>query len=371
MGIIIAKRTEVQQYYDSDRLNQSSLKELQGGLEAYKRKVAKDEEIVENEKEREAFLLGSAIDCILTGNIEDFSREYYVSELEKKPSDVEMWMVQIVFRKLLEDRVENIQPFDTYRELIGEAAVEVDWYKGNPGEKRTDTFISNAKEYFQDLIYSNGKKVLSLTQKTKIDNVVESLKNSPNTAKYFDRQTLSSNQLVDVYYQKPIYFKYGDVECKALPDLIIVFKNPANNGIEGIQIVDLKTMSGDTLNFLSNVKRFRYDIQMAWYMTAVEREFKVDSSLIKNPIFVVESTTQPGTPLVYHMSNSLITMGYMGRKEFEIPIQFSDTPVHFRPIPGIIQLMEEYLFYVSTQWEKDIIIAKAEGDLHINWNKIL
>ncbi len=87
-------------------------------------------------------------------------------------------------------------------------------------------------------------------------------------------------------------------------------------------------------------------------------------------LFVVESTTRIGEPLVYKGSHDFIKGGGYGDHN-EDKICFSE--INFKK--GVYELMKEYDFYEKTEWKEDIIIAKNENKetktIVLNWDGTL
>ena len=81
--LIIGTKKQIQQYREHPGMNQSTLKNVQYGLSYFLKKQDEEGPIASFER-------GSAVDTILTGNEGDFKDLYYISALEKKPSDKEM-----------------------------------------------------------------------------------------------------------------------------------------------------------------------------------------------------------------------------------------------------------------------------------------
>lgn len=245
-------------------------------------------------------------------------------------------------------------------------------------------------EYFEDLKLSFGKQILTATQRILIDEIVGSLRKNPRTSKYFDRSQLALMTNIDVYYQLPIYFEYKGIQCKALLDLLIVIKDETGK-VVALEPFDLKTMSGNTINFLSNLKSFRYDIQAAWYTEALTNEdssfvnnsgYDLSNVIVKPFTFIVESSTVPGKPLLYKVSEQLLSIGKNGRT----PVFINDLGELFneqssnelyqpitvvREIRGFDSLIEEYLYYQETEWKEEKVVAENDGVLKIGWDGIM
>lgn len=372
MALRITSRDEVERYFASDKVNQSHLKELIPGLNNYKKKLAEWEERERSGEIPDHFLIGSAVDTLLTGNIGDFEEEFYVLDVENKPSDTETAMIDLAY-KHISLVYEEIGSLEDYPNVLEDVIKEFDWYKGNPGPKRIASFIERGKEYFEALKNSDGKKILSLSQKLTIDNVVNSLKNNERTSQFFDRDYLEDMPFVTTHYQFIAEFEYLDIDMKAMMDTVIFNYDKDSEEPLTARVVELKTMNGDTLDFLNNLRRFRYDFQVAFYNFALEkalRERGYKYTKILNPIFIVESTTNPGNPLVFETTVDLMKMGEHGRKEFYIRDKEKDSYAYFKPIKGFREMIQEYKYYLENGWETDKIILESSDRLLITWDKI-
>lgn len=382
MGVIITPQTKINEYFESTAIGQSRLKLLLKGFDNFLSSQQKDDtELYYNEKDY--FIIGSAVDTILTGEEGEFQKQYYVSEIEKKPSDTEMSIINMIFDELIDNNVAVDMTLADYPNMLDNSIKEHSWYNGKPGEKRIAGLIERGKEYFEDLKAAFGKQVISKDQETIINNIVESLRTNSRTAKYFDRVKLKMFTAMDIYYQLPIYFEYKGINCKALLDILIVFKD--DNGVPiSVQPIDLKTMTGNTLSFLKNVKAHRYDIQGAWYTEALINEnssFNLDYNMEKAKVlpfmFIVESSNIPGRPLLYKMSENLLRVGKEGRPEIKlvdannlfIDSDYKDYII-MREIRGFDSLIDEYSYYEKTGWKEHKLIEEKDGLLDLYWDRI-
>lgn len=375
MALIITPQKEIDNYFESDNLSQSVLKKLLGGFDSF---LSYQQSENEDVKEKQSFIIGSAVDCILTGEEGEFDNQYYVSQIVNKPSDAEMNIVKSVYDELISNNIEIDLEFKDYTDMILTAIEEFNWQPRWKPETKLNKIIDLGTEYFNDLVLATGKQVLSESQNTLITDIVESLRNNPKTASFFDRSSFRNNIHVDAYYQLPIFFNYKGIDCKALLDLVLVFKNTETNQIESIQPIDLKTMYGPTINFLNSVKQWRYDIQAAWYTLALINwldSMGWDGVYIKPYQFIVESTSQLDNPLVFTMSEELMTIGRQGRPEFKtshLSLGISnDTNVLIRrEIRGFESLIDEYIYYSNNEWKEDKRITEGNGVLKLDWDGI-
>lgn len=379
MGVVITPQSEIDKYFESDALSQSSLKKLLTGIDSFINNQKEESELFYTEKGH--FVIGSAVDMLLTGEKEEFDNHYYVSKLIKKPSEVEMSIINEVFSNLTEEDKDifnlPITLLSDYKSSIENASISNDWYGGKPGDKRIEGLIERGSQYFEDLKKGLGKQILTSEEKKLIDDIVFSLKSNPRTSKFFDRVALSRAELVTVYYQLPIYFYYKDIYCKALLDMLIVIRNEKGE-ITSVQAFDLKTMNGNTLRFLSNLKSFRYDIQAAWYTEALlaspssfKLEGKIRENMLKPFTFIVESNSYPGQPLLFEADEDILNTGKNGRKDLKVKLstnEYEDTVI--RHVVGFDELVDTYIYQNDNDWKEEEIITKNNGVLKFDWNGI-
>jgi hypothetical protein len=285
-----------------------------------------------------------------------------------------MAITSMIFDELTDNLVSVDMTLENYPNMIEVAINDLEWQMKWKTETRINKIVEKCSEYFENLKSAYGKTVISVAQKTTIDNIVMSLSTNERTAKYFNREVQEKEIFVDFYYQLPIYFNYRGVDCKALMDLVIVVKNTEGSIIK-VKPIDLKTMAGSTLLFNSSLKTRRYDIQGAWYTLAVNSWLRGQdtlSNIVIDPfLFIVESSTHQGTPLVFKMHEDLLKMGKSGR-EAEINYISKPEAVLKQQILGYDDLLDDYLFYESNDWSLDKRIPiNNSTPILLNWNGIV
>jgi hypothetical protein len=271
MSVIVATKEEVQEYYESDALGQSKLKLLLGDLSSFHKDF---------DSSAEHFLIGSAVDCILTNSLEAFNKEYYISSVEKLPSEAVIEILNLVYNYLLQDYAELLEvitgqeepePVTPFHEFVGElngwstyvldACEKTGWQPRWGADAKLKNIIEPGSAYFLDMCLSFGKTIISQTQNNTIKSIVHSLQTNPKTEGFFAREFLSDMPNFTMYYQFPIYFEYKEVKCKALLDMVLVERD-FEGRILSITGIDLKTMNGNTYHFPSSIKTRRYDIKV-------------------------------------------------------------------------------------------------------------
>ena len=392
MAIITATKQEVLEYYESDRLSQSHLKLLLKGVDSFLNNQKDEKELLYYE-EKEHFIIGSGVDCILTGEENQFEEDYYISQIEEKPSETIVSIVNQVFDLITEmyndgqaamTLPSTLIVLDFYNSIEDSIINQIILNACNSHKYSSNwndtTRVNKIKEkgglYLEDLCKAYGKQVLSREENTTIQEIVISLRTNSRTQQYFGRDRAERlSESVTIYYQLPIYFEYRGIECKALLDMVMV-----DNDSKLIIPIDLKTMAGGNLKFLESLRKFRYDIQGVWYTKALE--FKFNGYTIQPFQFIVESTTYVGKPLIYKLSDSLLRIGLDGRPIFKLV----DTDLFnaeslkdnvladmilVKEIKGVNQLTDEYLWYEENGWEEERIVAENNGVLTIDWNDII
>jgi hypothetical protein len=389
MSVIVATKEEVQEYYQSDALGQSKLKLLLGDLSSFHK---------EFDSSAEHFMIGSAVDCILTNSLEAFNEEYYVSSVEKLPSEAVIEILNLVHNDLLQDYAEHLEvitgqdeplPVTPFHEFVGElenwgayildACEKTGWQPRWGADAKLKNIVEPSSTYFSDLCLGFGKTVISQAQNNTIKSIVHSLQTNPRTASFFDREFYSDMPLYTMYYQFPIYFEYKGIQCKALLDMVLVERD-LEGRILSITGVDLKTMNGNTFYFPSSVKARRYDIQAAWYTLALHKHFAVPegSDVIKPFQFVVESTSYQGKPLNFVVDESLLGIGRYGRRA--ISLHETDmfngdamaSAILQYEIKGFEQLLNLYIYHSENGFTEEREIQEAGlTPLKLNWDGII
>lgn len=341
-------KAEIDKYRESPALSQSNLKKLLSGLDTFMKE--------EPESETLPMIIGSAVDTILTGEKGDFEEQFYVSTVTK-PSDTMEAMLVAVY----ESAPDKNLGLDDLKDLIGEVVTAFSYQPNWKMETRISKVVENFG-YYEELKASAGKTVISSDTMIIIDNVVSSLQTNSTTASLFST-TEKAN--LDFYYQLPIFWEYMGIPCKGLLDLLVVEKN-ADGFIHSVTPYDLKTMGDSTFKFIDSVKKRRYDIQAAWYtyglLNCKNLPFNNPNNL--RPFkFVVESTTNPGRPIIYECSEEILNCGFSGLPELRL-----EGRIIRKNILGFSQLMELYLYYEGQGWQEEKSILESNGKIILNWD---
>lgn len=344
---------KLKEYYDNPALSQSKLKLLLG----HPKKFLEERET----KEARHFIIGSAVDAILTGESDsEFDNSFYVSDLENKPSELIMGIIKYVYENTPTPKGD----LNTYLEIILEACNVFSYNSKWKDETRINKILEHFY-YWDSLVNSEGKTIISQSEYEIICSVAMSLKSNEYTAPYF-----RSDKNIEILYQLPIYFTHQEIDCKALLDMVIVdHKNKT------IQIIDIKTMGDYTSNFKYAFKNHRYDIQMAMYTIAIEywrRQEKLEEYKILFPKFLVESTISPGEPSVYTVDENTLLIATHGLDKFKSMHGTTFPELDYlkgknRPIIGLYDLFRLYKYYQENGFEVSKEYREQKGNFILNW----
>lgn len=364
----------VEDYYTNSAISQSQLKLLLGSDPSIFNTVEEPDLYFEEKKH---FLIGDGVDIQLTQSLEAFNEKFHVSNVQNKPSDTIKSIVNQVYDNAIQMftlEVKNISD-PLYTEFIIEACNSHNYQPNWKTETRVSKIIE-AWEYWEDLKAAEGKQVLSQEENDLISQIVMSIRSNSVTGPYFIPQP---NQ--EILYQYPIYFSYNGVDCRALLDMVIV-----DHDKKTIQPIDIKTMGDQTLYFPKSLRQRRYDIQAAFYTEAlsISKPYTYTHPKIAQSIpytilpfkFIVESTTNPGNPLVFTCDEELLKIGKFGRESFRLKGVSSTKLIDMYygktdEVKGFDQLIEDYKWYLENGFEKKREIVEAQGEFQINWNGII
>lgn len=350
---------ELKEYYENPAISQSKLKLLLNNPKLFN--TIEESEMYFEEKEH--FIIGSAVDCLLTQST-TFADKFYISNLQNKPSDTIKSIINQVFDIVSKETF--INSISDYPSLILKACDQHAYQSRWNNQTRIDK-ICEYFEYWEDLKKAIGKQVLSQEEYDLISRIVMSIKTNENTSKYFQKE-----RLLEIFYQYEIYFIYEGIECKALLDMVII-----DHINKTIQPIDIKTMGDYTINFPKSLRQRRYDLQASWYTEALKSKEIYTTYKILPFKFIVESTIEPGIPLVFTCTEDLLFTGKYGIPKHDLiglsTINDKDKRFLHRQntIKGFHQLIEDYKWYLENNFEKRRDIVEQQGEFSLDWNGII
>jgi hypothetical protein len=328
-----------QQYFDNPAIGQSRLKKILYHVNSFVN--FKDEQTLYYE-EKDHFIIGSAVDCKIT-RPEAFDQEYYIDDLATKPSDTIMSIV-----KYVKDTSDHVRLEDARTEILNSCNIHK-YNKTFKDDTRIDKVISSGKDYFDLLIASNGKMILSKEEMDTVNNIYNSFYANETIAKILNHK--------ECINQLEIYFTIDDLKYKAMLDKVLI-----DHRFKTITPIDIKTLHGHTSYFPENARKFRYDFQAAFYIMALKEwslwegysDYKI------NPFLFIVETSMPsaqGSPMIYQCSNDFIQVGMHGKHNDTVNIYGVDTAL-------MLHKWYEENGYQKDYKEKDTLVL-------LNWEKSL
>ena len=339
---------KIKEYEDCPYLNQSSLKVLaEDGIEEF---LEKKDSLNRSDKyyeEKKHFVIGSAVDTIITFGMDTFNETYFVSKMWKKPTETELSIIMQMFDLVTKDMVTEVENVDEYKHITQypeQALIAMDshsyymnrhWSKKKDNTEKDDNrFFGLCKsglagQYWNELVSAKGKKILADDEKVAVLGIVNdegirvkhgaatSILEHPFTSWIFEER-----EGVDIIYQFACYFEEDGVMCKALIDTVRIDHNTRK-----IFTIDVKTTGSRILKFNQTASKRRYDFQGSWYLNAIRKCLDELSSLIGTDItnyelanfaFVVESTVNPGTPLKFILTPAAERIGRLGDEKYKM-----------------------------------------------------
>jgi hypothetical protein len=275
-----------EEYLSSTALSQSKLKKLLVHPQLFINYNNEDD----TDEPKETTMIGDAVDLILTQSSDAFYDAFYTTDVEKPGAMMGVFVWQLFINRDSSD-AEQI-------------AYEKSGFKIKLDKVR-ERFEKEGKYYYEALLESNGKTVITSAQKSKIEAIVESLKNNEFTSKW-----INGSDELEVHKQVVVEFEYQGHKCKGLLDLVVVNKK---TGI--VYPIDLKTSSSPTNFWMNMFWKFRYDLQAAFYTYGIKASGLVEKlgGTELHPFrFIVENQDHPGSPLIYQVSKEVLWIGQNG-----------------------------------------------------------
>lgn len=298
--ITYPNKDEIKKYRESEAISQSFLKSFYG----------------KKEDESGEMKLGSLLDAMLTNPDELLD---YV-KIDNLPSD----SIREAFRNTT----------STDFEVACEQAVDYLQSIGFQSNWKRETLLGKVKEC-EDYFKIKDKQFISTKDWEKCEQLAGRVVMDKNCKDYFLENDL------DVRYQFPIYFKYLDVECKGLADIVVFHK-------DHIELVDIKMSSGGMTNWMSVMKRLNYALQMAFYKQGLEQMFGLP---------VVCKWLVAGDHIwLIEVPETIISIGRHGTKiEQKVVVAHFDEVVKTYETLGFLQLLSKY---------KQLSEFSKEGDFY-------
>lgn len=339
---------QIEEYFNKDAIHYSLLSKLSWGYDffvEYKKQLENKDDL--DIKVKTGMLMGGITDLMIT-TPKEFDNTYHVTSLVR-PTESVLKLANIYLSRIKQNQVDfdlviamREIPAQYIKDILSIAEELGLWSKIKDEEKIIKRFhTTEFWKYILNQLIAQNKVLITLEEYNQSVELTDMIKNHTFTKQYFDRSRY------EIIYQFPIYWKDEDgFEYKCLLDMVIF-----DHKDQIIHPIDIKTMGDSILKFLSNYRRFRYDIQGSFYTdglnqyikSTVHKEYKIEEFK-----FIVGSF-KSNYPLVYILTDNEYKLGKYGNAEKK----------------GYLRLVEEYKWYSKNGLEYPYGIQESNGHVAI------
>jgi hypothetical protein len=297
-------------YREIRALNQSTLKKILTSPQSFLQAVKKME--TREASTEDHFILGSAIDLMLTSTREEFNSKFAIVPDDMGVSDAVKTILDNIYEELVEAQIE-VGLWDTQRDIILKH-VKFQNYQGNwKDDTRTDAIIKAGSKYMAIRALSEGKSLISHTDYAKATNCTMALRGDKFTAPYCVKKPGKNIDILDKFI---VAFEHKLLNFKGELDRVIIDHNT-----QTIQPIDFKS-TGKTVNmFNSDFWKYRYDFQAAVYTLGLSKHPEIKELIDKgykllNFLYIVVETELYNSPMVFEVSKEVCKVGLEGGQVF-------------------------------------------------------
>lgn len=192
---------------------------------------------------------GSMVDCLITGNEEEFNNTFIVLEDPGISSNL---------KNITEQLYERCHEFcDSFDEIADSIIAEVGaandfWAADKYYETRVKKIRESCRAYYRMLMLAEGKKVVTTTDVEDARKCVEALKTSEETKNYFASNDPFDKD-IERFYQLKFKGSHDGVDYRCMADELIVVHSK-----KLVIPIDLKTSSHNEWEFPKSFQQWRY-----------------------------------------------------------------------------------------------------------------
>jgi hypothetical protein len=310
--------------------------------------------------ESDAMTFGSMFDSLMFDTSTEFTSKYRVSQYENPWTDRRKNTGKFTYalEQIMQETLEN----DATAELET-MFMQAYTQSGIKSPKVYDLIAEfveiGGRDWASEYMMSKTITLITQEQYNKAAAMKATLINNNYVGDMFVQDVPESHCImrdnIEIVYQMDMTFELQGVQCKALPDIVII-----DHKKKIIQIIDLKTTSSYDHNVMSSFIKFGYDLQGAWYTIAMQaltkqagplNGYKVSSSFL----FVFIDTVQGNEPVCVRMSetdlDSAINGGFKYNKKHK----------------GAMEIFNDYMWHVNNdKWDYSKECYDNEGMLVTN-----
>jgi hypothetical protein len=299
------------EYRALPEISYSSIKDFdKNRLRFYKKYILQDPNVKEDIEENEAILLGSLVDCLLTGTQEEFDSKFASIDTPKKSGQLaefadELWKQTKKFTVDGEVTEEFLDLAKTaFTAVKYNAKGEEVAFKGKELDKILELFDGSQEEMlYKERRAKAGFIVISLDELNKAERIKDQLINTDWTRAIIEGEgKVIKNQL-------KVQYSITSVPVKSMLDIVHV-----DHKEKTIQPYDLK-ISYLVNNFAYSYWKQKYYLQVAMYDAAL-KEWRTQVGFTDYTIlpmkFIVGDSTCQSLPVIWECNNQNILEGYVG-----------------------------------------------------------
>lgn len=314
--------TQSENYRNMPGISQSMIKawRYEPTPKWYKKYILKEESTGRNE---DTFMMGTLMDLVLYSP-ELLPSMIYIGE-EILPSDSIKEIIHIIYGHVQREKSilalsKDSLPQDytvseclnDYRELILKTCEELNIYSSFKEDTRVNKVIKEGMEYFNQLLVSDGRKIIPNRLLMAVLEMAEIVKEDSNTQKYFTNNEVFEN-IFQLELNRDIIIKDLEGIIKGAIDTLHI-----DHSNKTYRIVDFKT-SANAYDFKRSIKKFGYAEQVSFYQFLIEDYIKERKDLKgyqqQPPINIVIDKDYK-VPLIYQYSQKDLDLCRVGNGEF-------------------------------------------------------
>lgn len=345
-------------YFERKAVSRSLLSEL--ARHPQRAKAMLDGTAVRTESDSMSF--GSMFDSLMFDTAQEFSSKYRVQQYENPWTDRRKNTGKFAYalEQIMQETLANDATSATFAatEDLETMFMQAYTQSGIKSPKVYDLIAEFVEVGGRDWAseYMMASKITLITQEdyNKASAMKAMLINNEYVGDMFVMDVPESHHVlkgdIEIVYQANIAFELEGVECKALPDILII-----DHKKRTIQIVDLKTTSSYDQNVMSSFMKFGYDYQAAWYTLALEAVTEQEGELYGYTVspsflFVFIDTVQGCEPICVKMS------------ELDVDCAINGGIRYGKYRKGILDIFREYVWHVETDlWDYPVEYYRNDG----------
>lgn len=292
------------------------------------------------------------LDCQADEDLFDqtYDVKFVIPETERGSGQVFM-LADELYKITQKDCVDNVinTSFETrFKQAFLNIKATGKYYKSSTEESAMIDFDKHAKSYYEELINSVDKTVVTTSLIDKAKKIAKSIIQDEFTGYLF-----KDSPSEEVYRKFPIEWEYQNIKCKSELDLIRI-----NHSTKSIKIYDLKT-TYDNENFQFTYLKNGYYIQAGFYYLAVlswakehgMEEYKV----IPMQFIVCDTSSNERRPIKYQTS------------ELDKENSLNGFKIRGTIYKGVLKIIEEIIWAEQMNvWNCGKEVFENSGNLNLN-----